>query len=77
MLGPFPMKTQHRDAPFVFHRRIKFAERVVIRNHLAPAGEAHEGPIIAARICFKLLAVDAAIDALETTGRAHPGHASA
>ena len=77
MLGPFPMKTQHRDAPLVLHRRIKFAERVVVRNHLAPAGEAHEGPIIAARVCLELLAVAAAIDTLEATGRAHPGHAAA
>src|SRR6185437_10553038 len=43
---PFKVEAQHRDAPFVHDVRIDLAIGVVIRDHLATTGEAHESAVI-------------------------------
>src|SRR6478736_1496891 len=60
MVGPLEVEAQHGNAPAINNGRIDFKERVLVRNHLASAGEAHGRSVIAATVVLEGLAVSAA-----------------
>src|SRR5215207_10169345 len=45
VVAPLEVEAQHRDAPFVDHRRVELAVGVRVRNLLAAAGEVHRGAV--------------------------------
>src|SRR5215471_10588660 len=51
VIGPFPVKAQHRNSVLVDNARVDLAIAIVVCNHLAPAREAQdrapEFPVIA------------------------------
>ena len=60
VLRPLPVEAQHRDAPLVLHLGIELAVGVLVRDHLAAAGELDERAVVAARVFLELAAVAAA-----------------
>src|SRR5439155_16863305 len=63
------MEAQHGNAPLIDDVRIDLAVRVVVRDHLAAAGEVHGCAVEAAVVVLQRLAV--AADAVEALNAAH------
>ena len=57
---PLEVEPQHRDAPPIDDARIDLAVRVVVRDHLAAAGEADGRAVEAPVVVLQRLAVAAA-----------------
>ena len=57
VLSPTPVEAQHRNAPLVLHVRVKFAEALVVRNHLAASTESDERAIRATALLFQAYTV--------------------
>src|SRR4030095_1668142 len=54
VLRPFPMEAQRGNAPAILHARIDLAVRILVRNHLAAAGQADERAVVAAHVLLAL-----------------------
>src|SRR5580658_5266250 len=39
VVAPFPVKTQHRNAPLILHFGVRLTVALFVRNHLAPSAE--------------------------------------
>ena len=60
VVGPLPVKPQHRDPPAVHHVGIDLAVRGVVGNHLAAPREADGGAVQAPVLVLERRAVSAA-----------------
>src|SRR6266542_4104323 len=60
VVGKLPVEAEHGDSPFVHDVGIDLAVAAVVGNHLAAAGEAHVGAVIAAIVLLELFPVAAA-----------------
>jgi len=78
VLRELRVEPQHRDAVGVDDVRIDLAVGVLVRDHLAAAGEVHGGPVEAAVVVLERLAVAAdAVEALDAAHEAEAGRAAA